>query len=131
MRPGWYNFFILAGTIAAAVTWWMVVTTISPEQGGRIALVYFFSSLFFTVTGGIYLGTYLLQSKILGRLSPVACARVGTRQALLFATLIVVALALQSWRLLTALNAVILIVLLTFIELLLVTRERHPMPRSR
>lgn len=115
----------------AAITWFLVVTGIMPETGGRLALWYFFSSLYLTLSGCIYLGAYLFQVKILGRQPPLSSVRACTRQGMLLGALVALALMLQGWRLLTWFNALILIVLLTFVELLVVTRERHPAGRAQ
>lgn len=129
MRPGWYNFFILVGTGAVWSAWGMVVTQVDPGTGGTSALVYFFTSFFFALLGTIYLLGYLLQTRIIGRQTVLQSVRSSTRQALLFATLLTTSLALQGWRLLTWYNALILVALLTFIELLFITRERTPLAR--
>lgn len=129
MRPGWYNFFILVGTGAVWTAWGMVVTQVDPGTGGTPAFVYFFVSLFFALLGTIYLFGYVLQTRIIGRQAVLQSVRSSTRQALLFATLLTVSLALQGWRLLTWYNALLLVALLTFIELLFITRERGNMPR--
>lgn len=129
MRPGWYNFVILLATAAAWVTWGMALN-IHPDQGVS-AMAYFFSSLFLALAGTLYFGGYWLQVKIFGRQPPVLGARTATRQALLLTTLVVVALGLQGWRLLTWFNATILVLLLTFLELLLVARGQGPATPTR
>lgn len=129
MRPGWYNFFIVVGTGAVWSAWGMVVTQVDPGTGGTSAFVYFFTSFFFALLGTIYLLGYLLQTRIIGRQTVLQSVRSSTRQALLFATLLTTSLALQGWRLLTWYNALILVALLTFIELLFITRERTPLAR--
>ena len=130
MRPGWYNFFILLGAAAAWTAWGMVLTQYHPETSGQSAFVYFFVSMFLALFGTIYLFGYLLQVRLIGRLTVLQSARVCTRQALLFATLLTVSLALQGWRLLTWYNALLIVALLTLIELLSITRERLPSHRS-
>lgn len=129
MRPGWYNFFILVGTGAVWSAWGMVVTQVDPGTGGTSAFVYFFTSFFFALLGTIYLLGYVLQTRIIGRQTVLQSVRSSTRQALLFATLLTTSLALQGWRLLTWYNALILVALLTFIELLFITRERTSLAR--
>ena len=126
MRPAWYNVLIFIGTVASWVGWGMVVTQFHPQTGGEIAFAYFFSSLFLALFGTIYLGGYTLQTRIIGRLTVLQSARACTRQSWLFSTLLVLSLALQGWRLLTWYNALLLVALLTFIELLSITRERRP-----
>ena len=128
MRPVWFNFLMFIATTAAWLAWGLVLTKYNPQTGGPTAFVYFFSSLFLALLGTIYLVGFVLQARLVGRLTVVQSVRAGTRQALLFATLLVVSLALQGWRLLTLYNAVLLIALLTFIELLFITRERRMPP---
>lgn len=129
MRPGWYNFLMLLGTASAWAAWILVVTQYHPETGGLRAFGYFFTSLFLTLLGTIYFIGYVLQTRLIGRLTVLQSVRSCTRQALLFATLLTASLALQGWRLLTWYNAVLLIALLTFVELLFITREHRAPPR--
>ncbi|MDO8559811.1 MAG: hypothetical protein Q7S23_02115 [bacterium] len=126
MRPAWYNLLVLIGTAGAWASWWSVVTNIEPASGNPAALAYFFSTLFFSLMGTIYFGAYFLQMRLIGRQAPIQCVRASTRQAVLFTTLVCASLLLQGWRLLTWFNAVLLIALLTFIELMFISRQRHP-----
>ena len=121
---------MLGGAAAAWAAWWSVMTHLDPVSGGAAAQGYFFSTLFLALVGTIYFVGYLLQARLIGRQPPAECARVSTRQALLFATLVCASLALQGWRLLTWYNALLLIALLTFIELLFISRQRRPLPAA-
>ncbi|MDD5109801.1 MAG: hypothetical protein PHI63_01120 [Patescibacteria group bacterium] len=127
MRTGWYNFFMFIGTVCSWAAWIMVLTQYHPNSSGSIAFVYFFASLFLALLGTIFLLSYFLQARIIGRLSALQSIRSCTRQAILLSALLVFSLALQGWRLLTWYNAVLLIALLTLIELLFITRERRPL----
>ena len=125
MRTGWYNFLVFLGTVGAWWSWGVVLTSYHPATAGILGFAYFYAGFFFAITGTLYLGGYLLQAKIISRHSPARCVRAATRQALLFATLLVIALFLQGQRLLTWYTALAIILLLTFLELLFVSQERR------
>ena len=101
----------------------MVVTQYYPTVGGFMPFAYFFVCLFLALLGTMYLAGFFLEVRFIGRLTIPQAVRSSTRQAMLFSSLLVTALALQGWDLLTWYNILMLVALLTFIELLFITRQ--------
>ncbi len=123
MSPLFYNLIIIFGTIIFWIGFAATLAGINPEQGGGAAVLLFFINLFFALTGTIYLISYVIRLKIFGKSALYRNIQVSTRQAGLFAILISSTLWLQSQRLLTWYNVILLILGLTVLEFFFISRQ--------
>lgn len=123
MSPLFYNIIIIIGTIIFWAAWSATLIGINPEQSGTRAVLVFFVNLFFALTGTIYLISYVIRLKIFGRSALYRNIQVSTRQAVLFSILISSTLWLQSQRLLTWYNVILLILGLTVLEFFFISRQ--------
>ena len=104
----------------------MVIYFIDPVKAGAIGLGAFYLSLGVSLTGTFFLLGFLIRylfnrQAIIARLVSLAF-----RQAILLAIILIGALLLQSQRLLTWWNVILLVLALAVIEFLAVTRKRRP-----
>lgn len=118
-----FFFFIILITLANAAIFAGSLFYINPETTSLIGYIFFYSSTFLLCFGGIFLINYIMHSKIMQWNLVYKNIQVSTRHGFLFSILVVSCLILQAQRLLSWLNLVVLILLLTFIEFIFITKR--------
>jgi hypothetical protein len=113
---------MLAATILAWTAVGLIVTTVDPEDTLPAVFGVFYASVFLAVAGTFSVIGFVLRLALLRK--PQLVSRqvaVSFRQAILLATLVVAALALQSRELLTWWNALLVVAALTLLEFFFVS----------
>ncbi len=114
--------------LATATCWfslWVVVFFVDPTITNWFGFVIFYLSLFLSLVGTLSLLGFIIR--FLFNKNEFAFRQVITafRQSILFALLICGALYLQSYRLMSWWNLLILIVLLTVVEFIFIARDNR------
>ena len=120
-----YVILMLICTVMCWGGWLMVISFINPQTAGFFGLVLFYLSLFFALVGILALAGYLFRWLFTRRYSKSEEVTISFRQAIFFAMVVSGAFFLQGNRLLTWLNALLLVVLVTVIEFLFISLKRN------
>ncbi|MBU1131954.1 hypothetical protein KKC32_01720 [Patescibacteria group bacterium] len=116
---------ILAGcTLVCWLAWLAVLIMINPAQAGILAFLFFYLSLGFALVGTFSVFGLLMRWRFSKEEMAHKHMKIASRQSILFAVLILVAFFLQSQRLLTWWNLVILIVIAAFVELFFISYRK-------
>ncbi|MBU1203406.1 hypothetical protein KKH39_05180 [Patescibacteria group bacterium] len=112
-----YNIAMLLATVLAWLGFFIIINSFDPYQGGLSIFLMFYFTLFLSILGTLSLLGFLLRS-VWNRKRGIARVMVmeSFRQAVIFSSVLLVALFLQSLRLLTWWNTLLLVVLATTIE---------------
>lgn len=104
-------------TIVAWTGWVIVITTVNPEGAGALELSFFYLSLFLSLLGTFSVLGFGIRS-LLQRHHRAHIYRVSTafRQACLWSLGLIIALALQSQRILSWWLLLLLLLAMTMIE---------------
>ena len=119
-----YLWLMLICTVLCWGGFLMVLFFINPESVGELGFVMFYASLFFALIGTLALLSYLFRlvfNRIYTRQEKV---QVSFRQAVFFSVVIVGSLFLQSHNLMTWLNSILLVLLVTFLEFLILSLKK-------
>ncbi|MEA3272931.1 MAG: hypothetical protein U9P90_04685 [Patescibacteria group bacterium] len=122
-----YKQYLIVMSFATAlswVAWFFVLFFIDPFSANWMGLLFFYLSLYLAICGtlailGLIFRIYLSKDKIVSRQAGIAF-----RQSILFATLPVGCLLLQSRELFTWWNSVLFITALTFVEFFFISMRR-------
>jgi hypothetical protein len=112
-----YLFLMSLTTVVAWIGWIIVVTMVDPEGAGTLGLVFFYLSLFLSLLGTFSVLGFIIRS-LIQRHRHAHVYRVSTafRQACLWSLGLIIALALQSQRILYWWLLLLLLVAMTMIE---------------
>jgi hypothetical protein len=119
------------GTIVAAATFFLVLFRVDPAAAGVLGFALFYLSLFFVICGLISIFAFLARvalhrEEMLSRL-----VGLSFRQAVLFSLLIVGALALHAYKLLSWWNSLLLVAAVTVVEFIFISLEKRPTGTDR
>lgn len=112
-----YNIFMLLATILAWLGFFIVIVSFDPYQANLTVFVLFYGVLMLSLLGTLSLLGFLFRSfwnKKRG--VPRFMAIESFRQAFIFSLVVLVALCLQSFRMLTWWNMLLLVFVATFLE---------------
>ena len=115
---------MLVCTILCWGGWLLVLSFINAEATGTFGFMLFYLSLFFALTGTLALVGYLFRWLFTRRYSKSEEVTISFRQAIFFAIVVSSALFLQGNRLLTWLNAILLVILVTAVEFLFISLKK-------
>jgi len=120
------QFVLLLGiiTLICLGAFVMVLFFINPETTGIIGFSLFYLSLFFGITGIMSLIGFLMRSVFTHRFEVFEQAQISFRQGLFFGIILAGSMFMQANRLLTWLNALFLVMLLTIIEFLIISLKK-------
>lgn len=121
------KFFVILG-LATGLSWlaWLAVLFfMNPAESGLIALTLFYSSLSFSLIGTFLFIGYLVRGLSNDTEMPYKHVKAASRQSFLFTVLIVLSLLMQSYRLLTWWNLLILVALIGFVELFFISYKKY------
>lgn len=112
-----YLFLMSITTIVAWIGWILVITTVNPDSAGALGLAFFYLSLFLSLLGTFSVLGFGIRS-LVQRHRRAHIYRVSTafRQACLWSLGLIIALALQSQRILHWWLLLLLLVAMTMIE---------------
>ena len=119
--------FILVMTFATALCWagvFSIVFYINPFDAGAVMFMFFYITFFLSLVGIFSLMGLGVRAKINTTDPAFKLVIVSYRQAIFFASLIVGTLLLQSRRLLTWWNIIILFSSVIFLELFFISQKK-------
>ena len=125
--------YLLLMTICTIICWagWLLVLFfINPETTTSLGYLLFYVSLFFAVVGTLAVLNYIFRLVFTRILSKPETVQVSFRQAIFFGLVIVVALFLQANNLMTWLNVLFLILLITIIEFLILSLKKEDITKD-
>jgi len=120
-----YIIVMLVATLICWAAFIMVIFSFDPGEIGVAQFILFYVCLLFALTGTISLIGLLIRSFVHKKALIVRQVAISFRQAISFAILIVALLYLQSHRLLTWWNLVILLAALTMLEFFLISYKKR------
>lgn len=117
-----YLIGMFISTLFCWASWVLILVYIDPEQASVIGFLSFYVSLFFAMIGtltitGFYLRVWFTKNEVL-----FAHVIPSFRQAILLSLILVVALILQSFRLLTWWDGALLVGSVTLVEFYFMSR---------
>jgi len=116
--------------LMAAVTvfswggWLAVIFFVNPEAASTIGFFLFYLSLFFAITGTLALIGFFIRFIFSKQFLTFEKVQIAFRQALFFGIIFVGYLYLQANHMLTWLNALLLVFLLTVLEFLIISLKK-------
>ncbi len=120
------QYLVLMG-MGTALSWAavaLIVTSVDPFATQAVVLGAFYASLFLALTGTISLLGFTLRVVLLrGQLVVSRQVAVSFRQAVLLGLLVIIALVLKSWALLTWWNALLVVAALTLLEFFFISAK--------
>jgi len=111
-----YITIMLVATLLSWIAWLLILFLVSPTEAGSLGFTFFYVSLFLGLLGTLALVGLLVRHMRTRKKFIVEKVIVSFRQALWLAGLIVVALFLQSQSILTWWNALLLVLIASFLE---------------
>lgn len=121
-----FKYLIILGacTGLCLIAWLFVVFLMNPEQGGWLAALFFYISLWFTLAGGFSIAGVLVRGQVYQDEIAHKLVRDAMRQGSIFAILIIIALILQSGRVLTWWNFIIIVLAAVSAELFFISYKK-------
>lgn len=112
-------------TIVSWAVWGTVVSLVDPDVGGIIGILFFYTSLGLALTGtnsiiGLLIRSRFNRTELISRL-----AAISFRQALWFSLVIILAMVLQSYRMLTWWIMAIVVLALVITEFFFLSLKRR------
>lgn len=105
-----------ATTLLCWASWLLVIFDIDPEEGGALAFLLFFISLFFAIWGTASLIGFVFRFLVFRTVPAFQHIGVSLRQALWFSLLLIVPLMLISRQLFVWWMSILMVILFTAIE---------------
>lgn len=103
----------------------LVLFFINPETTGSLGFVLFYTSLFFALAGTLAILSYFFRLIFTRRYTRTEDVQISFRQAIFFSIVIIGALFLQANNLMTWLNTLLLVMLVTLIEFLVLSLKKE------
>jgi hypothetical protein len=112
-------------TIVSWAVWGTVVSLVDPDTGGIIGVLFFYTSLGLALVGtnsviGLLIRSRLNRTELISRL-----AAISFRQALWFSLVIILAMILQSYKMLTWWIMAIAVLVLVITEFFFLSLKRR------
>jgi len=111
-----YIAIMLVATLLSWAAWLLILFLVSPAEAGSLGFSFFYVSLFLGLLGTLALIGLLVRHMHTRKKFIVEKVLVSFRQAMWLSGLIVVALFLQSQSILTWWNALLLVLIVSFLE---------------
>lgn len=119
-----YLTIMILATSVCWSAWAVVINSINPQTTNWIGFSLFYASLFLSIVGTAALVGFVIRFILLRQDLVFRQVAIAFRQSFLFAIIIVASLILQSFRMLTWYNAILLIAGLTVLEFFLISYKR-------
>jgi len=116
-------------TVLCWASWLMVLFFINPETTSALGIFLFYASLFFALVGSLSIISYFLRLLFTRKYTRQEEVQISFRQAVFFALVFCSALFLQAHQLMTWLNTLLLVALVTFLEFLILSLKRKESSR--
>ena len=119
--------YLIIMILATAICWSafaVVINIVDPNTTNKVGFALFYVSLFLSLVGTSAIVGFLFRFIALRKELVFRQVIIVFRQSFLFSTVVIVALILQSLRMLTWYNAFFLIVALTVMEFFLISYKR-------
>jgi len=110
-------------TIVSWSAWGAVIFSINPYEADFLGIIFFYISLFFSLLGTFSIIGSIIRKKLVKKDILFRQVVISFRQAILFSLLIATSLFLQSGRILTWWNILILVATLSVIELFAISKK--------
>jgi hypothetical protein len=110
-------------TIVSWSAWGVVIFSINPYEADFLGIIFFYISLFFSLLGTFSIIGSIIRKKLVKKDILFRQVVISFRQAILFSLLIATSLFLQSGRILTWWNILILVATLSVIELFAISKK--------
>lgn len=104
----------------------MVLFFINPKTTSSLGFALFYASSFFAIMGTLAILSYLVRLIFIRKDSKIEKVQISFRQAIFFAIVIVGSLFLQANKLMTWLNTLLLVALVTLVEFLILSLKKEP-----
>lgn len=118
-----YILLILFSTILCGSSLMIIIFSINPYEANVLIFAFFYLSLFLSLTGVITIVNSVIKKIFIKNKILFRQIAVSFRQAILFALLITICMALQSQRILVWWNMLLLIAVLSTIELFAISKK--------
>jgi len=126
MSVKYFLSFLILLIIVAASAWMTVLFFVNPDLAGSSGIGLFYGSLFLLLVGLITLGGYgarsLFKRPFVKRAFEL---QASFRQAIFFSFIFILILLWQAKGLLNWFNGIILVIVVTAVEFLIISREHH------
>ena len=119
-----YLIFLTIGTIFCWSTWILVIKYTNPDHSGWMGFTFFYLSLFVSLIGSLSIVGIVLRSLIKKEELIYKKIDVSSRQSIILSLLVIISLILQSQRLMTWWNFLILLVLVSLIEIFFISYRK-------
>ena len=119
-----YLILLLICTIFCWIAWFLVLFMIDPGEAGLLAFIFFYLSFALALTGTFSIVGLLWRWRFAKDEMAYKQVRLASRQAILFALVLVSSLLLQSQRHLTWWNLLILLVVAAVVELFFISYKK-------
>lgn len=120
-----FSLIIFLGTVISWINFLAVLFYIDPYQAGLPGLIFLYLSAILAFIGTLYLIGYLLRKRFVRYQPSFQRLRVAWRQAIWFTTLLVGLVYLYHNNLLTFLNLILLVVILTVLEFFFISYKKE------
>lgn len=121
-----YLLIMASATLFCWLAWFLTLFNINPLEAGFLSFFAFYASLFLALCGTFAVAGFVLRAWIFKQDEPHFRHVSKTfRHGLLFSALIILALLLQSQRLLRWWSIILLVLLFTFLEIVFITKPTH------
>ena len=121
------QYLLLMGvcTVLCWLGFLMVLFFINPEKAGNLGFTLFYASLFFALSGTLSALSFVFRLLFTKRYTKTEEVQISFRQAVFFALVICGALFLQAQGLMTWLNTILLVALVTVVEFVIISFKKE------
>lgn len=121
-----YLLMMSIGTIICWLIWVLVVSNIDPVETGLVGSIFFYVSLFLALIGTFSVIGFLIRKKIIkDEVVVFHHVRHTFRQGLLISLLILIALMMLQFKLLTWWTGVLIVLLFLVLESIIFANRKH------
>ncbi len=128
MHPKLFSLLLAGGTAFAWAGWLLVWWRINPDEAGLFGISLFYVSAFLSLIGTFFFFDKFFRTKFASRQPMTATVEAALRQAMLFSLLVIGWLMLNSQKMATGWNLLLLVLGVATSELFFISRHRHPRP---
>jgi len=119
-----YLIFLLVCTGFCWLTWFFVIRYTNPESTGWMGFAFFYLSLFVSLVGTFSIVGFLIRSMFKREEVIYKKIDISSRQSIILSLLIIISLILQSQRLMTWWNFIILVVAISLVEIFFISYRK-------
>ena len=128
MYPKRFSFLLGLGTVFAWIGWLRVWWRINPTEAGWLGIGLFYVSAALSLTGTFFFIGKFFRTKLGSKQLLSITFAAALRQGILFTLLVIGWLALNSQRMASLWNLVLLLLVLTACEFFFMSRHQHARP---